>query len=187
VTTTASASTARARPENLYLIDGLSVNNPGFGTLGTPLTAEFMDEINVVSGGYMPEYRRTSGGAISAVTKSGGKRVPRIVWGTFTPGSLTGAPESVDRRHAGDPWARASSGTSATSGATIGGYIIKDRLWFFAGVQWAAQRYIYGRSFNRLINGAFEAIPDSTRAPQRRRAELELHRQAHLPHQWRHR
>ena len=47
-------------------------------------------------------------------------------------------------------------------GATIGGYIIKDKLWFFAGLQWAAQRYIYSRSFNRLINGAFEPIPDST-------------------------
>ncbi|HEY1419040.1 MAG TPA: TonB-dependent receptor, partial [Myxococcaceae bacterium] len=79
-------------PENLYLIDGISVNNPGFGTLGTPLTAEFMDEINVVSGGYMPEYGRTSGGAISAVTKSGGNEFHGALWGTFTPGSLTGAP-----------------------------------------------------------------------------------------------
>ena len=26
-------------PENLFLIDGVAVNNPGFGTLGTPLTA----------------------------------------------------------------------------------------------------------------------------------------------------
>ena len=31
-------------PENLFLIDGISVNNPGFGTLGTLLTAEFMEE-----------------------------------------------------------------------------------------------------------------------------------------------
>src|SRR5215831_7087453 len=69
-------------PENLYLIDGISVNSPGFGTLGTPLTAEFMDEVNVVSGGYMPEYGRTSGGAISAVTKSGGNEFHGQVWGT---------------------------------------------------------------------------------------------------------
>jgi hypothetical protein len=59
-------------PENLFLIDGISVNNPGFGTLGTPLTAEFMDEIKIVAGGYMPEYGRNSGGVISAVTSSGG-------------------------------------------------------------------------------------------------------------------
>jgi Carboxypeptidase regulatory-like domain/TonB dependent receptor-like, beta-barrel len=148
-------------PENLYLIDGLSVNNPGFGTLGSPLTAEFMDEINVVSGGYMPEYGRTSGGAISAVTKSGGNEFHGSVWGTFTPGSLTGTPGSVTGATPVIVGTR-ELGNFGDVGATIGGFIIKDKLWFFAGVQWAAQRYIYGRSFNRLINGAFEAIPDST-------------------------
>ncbi|HZX40873.1 MAG TPA: TonB-dependent receptor, partial [Myxococcaceae bacterium] len=148
-------------PENLYLIDGISVNNPGFGTLGTPLTAEFMDEINVVSGGYMPEYGRTSGGAISAVTKSGGNEFHGSVWGTFTPGSLTGPPGVVAGATPVIQGTR-QLGNFGDIGATIGGYIIKDRLWFFAGLQWAAQRYIYSRSFNRLINGAFEPIPDST-------------------------
>src|SRR5215472_7696524 len=44
----------------------------------------------------------------------------------------------------------------------MGGYIIKDKLWFFAGLQWSAQRYIYSRSFNVKVNGAFQPIPDST-------------------------
>jgi len=148
-------------PENLYLIDGISVNNPGFGTLGSPLTVEFMDEVNVVSGGYMPEYGRTSGGAISAVTKSGGNEFHGSVWGTFTPGSLSGAPGVVP---GGTPVVQGTRelGNFGDIGATIGGYILKDKLWFFAGLQWSAQRYIYGRSFSRLINGAFEPIPDST-------------------------
>jgi carboxypeptidase family protein/TonB-dependent receptor-like protein len=148
-------------PENLYLIDGISVNNPGFGTLGTPLTAEFMDEINVVSGGYMPEYGRTSGGAISAVTKSGGNEFHGSLWGTFTPGSLTGAPGVIG---GATPVVQGKReiGNFGDVGATIGGYIIKDKLWFFAGLQWSAQRYIYSRTFNVLVNGAFEPIPDST-------------------------
>ena len=148
-------------PENLYLIDGISVNNPGFGTLGTPLTAEFMDEVNVVSGGYMPEYGRTSGGAISAVTKSGGNEFHGQIWGTFTPGSLSGPPGVVP---GATPVVQGKRelGNFGDVGATIGGYIIKDKLWFFAGLQWSAQRYIYSRSFNRLINGAFEPIADST-------------------------
>ena len=148
-------------PENLYLIDGISVNNPGFGTLGSPLTAEFMDEINVVSGGYMPEYGRTSGGAISAVTKSGGNEFHGSVWGTFTPGSLTGAPGVVI---GGTPVVQGKRelGNFGDVGATIGGYIIKDKLWFFAGVQWAAQRYIYSRSFSALVNGSLQPIENST-------------------------
>ena len=148
-------------PENIYLIDGISVNNPGFGTLGTPLTAEFMDEVNVVTGGYMPEYGRTSGGAISAITKSGGNDFHGSVFGTFTPGSLTG-PAGVVAGSTPVVQGQRQLGNFGDVGGTLGGYIIKDRLWFFAGIQWAAQRYIYSRSFNRFINGQFEPIPDST-------------------------
>jgi hypothetical protein len=134
-------------PENLYLVDGLSVNNPAYGTLGTPLTAEFVDEVNVITGGYMPEYGRTTGGAISAITKSGGNEFHGSIFGTFTPGSLTGPPGTIF----------STTTTIKTSvspfnfgdfGATLGGYIIKDRIWFFAGVQYAAQRYSYQRFFN---------------------------------------
>ncbi len=82
-------------PENSYLIDGLSVNNPAYGTLATPLTSEFIDEVNVITGGYMPEYGRSTGGAISAVTKSGGNEFHGSIWGTFTPGSLTGVPGNI--------------------------------------------------------------------------------------------
>jgi hypothetical protein len=148
-------------PENIYLIDGISVNNPGFGALGTPLTSEFMDEVNVVTGGYMPEYGRTSGGAISAITKSGGNDFHGSVFGTFTPGSLTG-PAGVVAGSTPVVQGQRQLGNFGDVGGTLGGYILKDRLWFFAGIQWAAQRYIYSRSFNRFINGQFEPIPDST-------------------------
>ena len=48
-----------------------------------------------MTGGYMPEYGRTSGGAISAITKSGGNEFHGSVWGTYTPGSLTGPADTV--------------------------------------------------------------------------------------------
>jgi len=79
-------------PENSYLIDGLSVNDPAYGVNGSPLTVEFIDEVNVITGGYMPEYGRTLGGALSATTKSGGNEFHGSVFGTWTPGSLAGAP-----------------------------------------------------------------------------------------------
>ena len=171
-------------PENLYLIDGLSVNNTGFGINGSPLTSEFVDEVNVITGGYMPEYGRTTGGAISAVTKSGGNEFHGSIWGTFTPGSLTGAPGIVPTTSRTVSTSR-ELGNFGDIGATLGGYVIKDRLWFFAGIQWAAQRYIFKRSFSYLdtTNGQF--VPDRQLDPAalRRRAELELHRQADLPHQ----
>jgi len=147
-------------PENLYLIDGIAVNNPGFGTLGTPLTSEFMDEVNVVTGGYMPEYGRTSGGAISAITKSGGNEFHGSVWGTYTPGGLTG-PASTVQGATPIIQGKRDLGNFGDFGATVGGYIIKDKLWFFAGIQFSAQRYIYSRSFNRLFNGVLQPIANS--------------------------
>jgi len=148
-------------PENLFLIDGVSVNNPGFGTLGTPLTAEFMGEINIITGGYMPEYGRNTGGVISAVTRSGGNEFHGSVFGTFTPGPLAGTPGTVGGASSIVQGKR-EVGNVGDIGATLGGYLIKDRLWFFAGFQWSAQRYIYSRSFNRLSNGQIKTIPNST-------------------------
>ena len=134
-------------PEQLYLIDGLSVNNPAYGVNGTPLTAEFLDEVNVITGGYMPEYGRTTGGAISAVTKSGGNEFHGAVFGTWTPGALTGAPQAVVTQNAVIN-SNVALSNIGDIGATIGGYIIKDKLWFFAGIQYSATRYSYTRSFN---------------------------------------
>ena len=155
-------------PESSYLIDGLSVNNPAYGVLGSPLTVEFLDEINVITGGYMPEYGRTTGGAISGVTKSGGNEFHGSVWGTFTPGALQGRAKTVTTAGA------VVSGTRdlfniGDFGATLGGYIIKDKLWFFAGIQPSFTRYSYKRQFyienpgqtDADGNQAYSLIPNS--------------------------
>ena len=136
-------------PENSYLIDGLAVNDTAYGVNGSPLTIEFIDEVNVITGGYMPEYGRALGGAISAVTKSGGNEFHGSIWGNWTPGGLAGSAAASN----------ATGGTGVISvtndlhnigdfGATLGGYIIKDKLWFFAGIQPSFQRYSWTRSFN---------------------------------------
>jgi hypothetical protein len=135
-------------PENSYRVDGLSVNDPAYGVLGTPITIEFLDEVNVITGGYMPEYGRSTGGTISAITKSGGNEFHGSVFGTFTPGALQGNPHEV---------AAAGSVVSGERklynigdfGATLGGYILKDKLWFFAGFQPSFQRYSYTRRFSK--------------------------------------
>ena len=153
-------------PENSYLIDGLSVNNPAYGTLSTPLTSEFIDEVNVITGGYMPEYGRTTGGAISAVTKSGGNEFHGSLSGTFSPGSWTGAPGVIPGA-SGTINGKRENGNIGDFGATVGGYIIKDKLWFFAGIQYAAQRYIYYRSFSSRATPTDPFLPIDN-ATQRR-------------------
>ncbi|HET9035732.1 MAG TPA: carboxypeptidase-like regulatory domain-containing protein, partial [Myxococcaceae bacterium] len=150
-------------PENAYLIDGISVNDPAYGVNGSPLTVEFIDEVNIITGGYMPEYGRTLGGALSATTKSGGNEFHGSVFGTYTPGGLTGSQGPLT----------VAGGTNAILsardldyiwdlGATLGGYIIKDKLWFFAGVQYAKQRYSYTRDYQKAqVDSSGNFITDS--------------------------
>jgi hypothetical protein len=147
-------------PEQLYLVDGLSTNSPAYGVNGTPITSEFIDEVNVITGGYMPEYGRTTGGAISAVTKSGGNEFHGSVFGTWTPGGLTGAPAPITTASA-TITANVQPFNIGDVGATLGGYIIKDKLWFFAGIQYASTRLSYTRSFNILQGGVRTPIANS--------------------------
>jgi hypothetical protein len=155
-------------PENSYLIDGLSVNNPAYGVLGTPLSVEFLDEVNVITGGYMPEYGRTTGGVISAITRSGGNEFHGSIWGTFTPGALQGRPKTVTIAGSVVAGTRDLYNV-ADFGATLGGYILRDKLWFFVGFQPSFTRYSYKRKFyienigqtDADGNPAYSLIPNS--------------------------
>ena len=134
-------------PENQYVLDGMSVNNPAFGVVGTPLSMEFIKEVNVISGGYMPEYGRATGGMMNVVTKSGSNEFHGGVFGYYSPGALEGKRQLV--RAAGQ-----TVGTDTTLGyigdigLDIGGPIAKDKLWFYAGVDVARTRLNLRRTLN---------------------------------------
>src|ERR1700687_521183 len=67
--------------ENLYVADGVSINDPAFGgigvgshqygPLGTGINLSFVKEVQIKTGGFEPQYGHVSGGIIQLVTKSG--------------------------------------------------------------------------------------------------------------------
>ena len=119
-------------PENHYSVDGLSVGNPGKGTLGTTLSTEFVQEVNVVSAGYMPEYGRATGGMLNVVTKSGSNNFHGSVFTFFSPGALEGDRKLVQQ--SAQPVAYATElSYIGDVGFDLGGPIIKDKLWFYTG------------------------------------------------------
>jgi outer membrane receptor protein involved in Fe transport len=119
-------------PENLYLVDGVSTGDPAFGTNGAQFPVEFVEEANVITGGYQAEYGRATGGVLNVVTKSGSNEFHGSVWGNWTPGALSGVAPSV--KNDGSPFVGTNRlWNSIDFGAEVGGPIIKDRLWFFAG------------------------------------------------------
>jgi hypothetical protein len=127
-------------PENGYLVDGLSVGNPGFGTIGTPLSTEFIEETNVITGGYMPEYGRTTGGVLSANTKTGSNEFHGGAFSYLSPGSLAQTPNQgkafINTQHINTPLAY-----TYDIGADVGGPIMKDKLWFYVGFDYSTESY----------------------------------------------
>lgn len=137
-------------PENAYVIDGLSVNDPGYGILGTPLTVEFIKEVNVITGGYLPEYGRATGGIMNVVTKTGSNEFHGSVWGNFTPGALQADTPPIERA-GGSISTDTQLWNQGDFGAEIGGPILKDKLWFYAGFAPAFNREVLYRNINRLV------------------------------------
>ncbi|MCY1076518.1 TonB-dependent receptor [Archangium lansingense] len=144
--------------ENVYLVDGLSTNDPMRGVNALPLNAGFIEETEVLTGGYMPEYGRASGGILRARTRSGSNYFQGSVSGYWVPGVLGGTPTPVS----GPTWTITGQNTlhqQGALGATLEGPILKDRLWFFAGVAPALTRLEHTRTLNAREPGADVSTP----------------------------
>ncbi|MGA7991939.1 MAG: TonB-dependent receptor [Thermoanaerobaculia bacterium] len=122
--------------ENQYLVDGVNTTNIIRGFQGKALNSEFVEEVQIKAGGYEAEYGRAMGGIINVVTKSGGNEFKGDAFGYFTSKSLTAARKgdaTTDEVYTGPPYGVETSQQSAQDlGVDVGGYGIKDRLWFFA-------------------------------------------------------
>jgi len=131
--------------ENAFFIDGVNTTQMEYGFQGKNLNFEFIQEVDVKTGGYEAEYGRSTGGIINVITKSGGNTFTGDVFGYFDSDSLQNDTETID----------ASNGTlvgftRSDWGADIGGYIVPDKLWFFA-------------AFDSVDHSADNQLPSQTR------------------------
>jgi hypothetical protein len=116
--------------ENEYVIDGLNTTGVQAGQQGKRLNQEFIQEVEVMTGGMPAEYGRMTGGAINAVTKSGSNEFHGDVFGYDTGGSLT-AKNTIAARVPTTATTIGDVQKAYDVGGDLGGYIMKDRLWFF--------------------------------------------------------
>jgi hypothetical protein len=118
--------------ENQYYVDGVNTTGLTFGTVGSPVINDFIEEIEVITGGYNAEFGRATGGVVNVVTKSGSNEFKGSVFGYFQPGALTYAAETTPINAASIDVNR-DVAYDADFGFELGGPIIKDKLWFFVG------------------------------------------------------
>lgn len=111
--------------ENSYFIDGVDVTGIRTGSEIKSFPEEFLQEVEVKTADYSAEYGRAFGGVINAITRSGGNDYHGEAFGYFDNQSLQARakPGVVGGNFAGF--------TDQDYGASLGGYVLRDQLWFF--------------------------------------------------------
>lgn len=123
-----------------------------FGSLETKnstIPLEAVQEFQVVTNGFAPEFGRSSGGLLNVVTKSGTNDARGSGHYFFRGASLTaddalGTPSNIDQQH--------------QFGASIGGPIAKDKQFYFVAFDVQRQNGPLVTKFARPVNGV--AIPE---------------------------
>lgn len=114
--------------ENSYVVDGLSTTNTARGYQGASLVTDFIDQVEVQTGGFKPEFSAL-GGVINAITKSGTNSFKGSAWATWDAIGIQAMPKKNDYFKQTPPSSRYDLG------AEVSGPIIKDKLFFFAGYE----------------------------------------------------
>jgi Carboxypeptidase regulatory-like domain/TonB-dependent Receptor Plug Domain len=116
--------------ENQWIIDGINTTNVIKGFQGKAINNEFIDEIEVKTGGYQAEYGRALGGIVNVITRSGGNQFRGDAFVYYESGNTRA--EQIVTAQDSLTGMKTTPSHRADSGADLGGYVLKDRLWFFA-------------------------------------------------------
>lgn len=127
--------------ENAFYIDGVNTTNVEYGFQGKELNFEFIREVDVKTGGYEAEYGRATGGIINVITKSGGNELRGDVFGYYDNDTL-----QENAKEIASPAGRLRGFTRKDFGADLGGFFVRDTLWFFA-------------AFDQVRNGIESELP----------------------------
>jgi hypothetical protein len=140
-----SAQGATVR-DNSYNLDGVRMNDPVVGTYGTSFSMEIMEEISVQTGGLSAEHGSVKGAVVNVLTKSGGNRFSGSVNAYYKHESL----KSDNTK--GTPLEGYTTGAKyeLEPGITLGGPVIKDKLWFFTNFSaFRSEYYSAGFPYNK--------------------------------------
>ena len=160
--------------ENQFVVDGISTNSLVDGRSRQNAAFEFLSEVQVKTGGIDAEYGGAMGGVISAITKSGGNKFHGDGHFYYSGNKISAGPvkrlllSPVDDKTVSYQQDYKNPLNNYEVGYSLGGYLIKDKLWFFsaASPRWARrdQTYIFSDNVTdtfhqkQLFNQAFNKI-----------------------------
>ena len=160
-----------ADSENTYLVEGQDTENISGGASSANVPFQFIQEVQVKSSGIEAEHGGALGGVVNVIMKKGSNAYHGSFFGTYEADKLDGSASAALRY---DPTKSASTVSPFADdptqlyqpkrdhfsivqpGFSIGGPIIKDRLWFFLGF---APEY---NSLARTVNFATSTFPGNS-------------------------
>jgi hypothetical protein len=156
--------------ENLYVADGVNITESGFGgmgvfsriygSLGTGINLSFIQEVQVKTAGFEPQYGHATGGIVQIVTKSGSNSYHGALFGYMAPQSFEAT------RLQADDFGRLNLGGKLLhqgnfdGGGEFGGYVpgLKDKLFFFGSFDpsLAQNSDLAPKNSNLFSHGAYD-------------------------------
>ena len=123
--------------ENSFMLDGVNITDPVTGTFSMNFNFDSIDEVQVVTTGFDPEYNAL-GATISVVTKSGGNSMEVVTNAFYTNGNWS---PQYDAQYAADGSTLSPTGFDrerqyGSVGFQISGPVVKDRVWFLGSYEY---------------------------------------------------
>lgn len=115
-------------------LDGVSINN-AFGSTaqlpgaGSPISIEAVKEVQVAIAPFDVSQSNFIGGSVNAITKAGSNSLQGSVYGFYSNQNFSGS-NIAGTKVAKDNWSK------IVGGITLGGPIVKDRLFFFINYEY---------------------------------------------------
>lgn len=142
----------RGNTNNLTVDGGFNLDSGSNGSQINNVGIDFIREVNIKTSNFSAEYGRNSGASVNVVTRSGGNQFHGSAFEFLRNDKLDANNFFSNSRKVARPSLRYNN-----FGFSLGGPIIKDKFFFFAGMEW---KYI-----RRFTNATLQTIP--TRAERR--------------------
>ncbi len=160
--------------ENVWYADGADVTNFHLGNKGQNVVLELLDEVKVTASGYNAEFGGSMGGVINVITRSGGNEFHGDLMGFYENNRqwMRGKARTFLRQDPFDDYVfqyvnyddlyfnggKDRDRYNRYEGViSLGGYILKDKLWFFGSFNPAYDQTSAQRDFN-LREGPFQTF-----------------------------
>jgi outer membrane receptor protein involved in Fe transport len=147
---------------NEVSVDGADAVDKSVGGVRATVSQEAVQEFQVITSNYMPEYGRATGGVVNIVTKSGSNAYHGNLFGFLRNGAIQ-AQNPFSVQGAFDPATDTvtlkpvkQSFTRVQAGATLGGPIQKDKTFFFFAYETIRAQ---ATGFTNIGNNNFGLVP----------------------------